>query len=372
MHVASAEFRRAPAPQRRLIAASLVVATVGFLAVLILVIPEGNPAVVLLSAIPVAIAGGFFGLRFVVAFMTILAIGTVAVVEWVGPGFGQMIQTYRGIPIVMLILMGLVVGRLRDLSDEMKWQLERSKKVEAKLRTTQQQLEESLAAKDQLIASVGHQLRTPLTAVLGFAEMLQAGNNTDMTPVEREEMVSHIAQQAFRISAAIDDLLVAARIEIGKLEVTRVPIALRAQIAQVIENWDSDEVGNITVSGDDTRAVGDPARVRQILRNLISNALAYGGGDVAVTVGTNSTHALVEVSDNGPGLPADQWEAIFEPYYRYHSEVSQPGSVGLGLTVSRGLAEVMDGDLQYRYQEGESTFAFRLPLATLNPGPFSE
>ncbi|MGC2241328.1 MAG: HAMP domain-containing sensor histidine kinase, partial [Acidimicrobiia bacterium] len=224
--------------------------------------------------------------------------------------------------------------------------------------------EESLEAKDQLIASVGHQLRTPLTAVLGFAEMLRVGNDTEMAPGEREEMVSHIAQQAFHISATIDDLLVAARIEIGKLEVTRVPIALRAQIAQVIESWDRDEVTSIAITGDDTRAIGDPARVRQILRNLIANALAYGGRDIAVKVGVNETHALVEVSDNGPGLPTEEWEAIFEPYYRYHTEATQPGSVGLGLTVSRGLAHIMEGDLAYRHHDGESVFVLRLPLAT--------
>ncbi|MGA8039508.1 MAG: HAMP domain-containing sensor histidine kinase [Acidimicrobiia bacterium] len=350
--------------RRRLAMATLVATTVGYLVVLYLYIPLENPAIVLLSAVPVTVAGALFGLRFVAIFIGALGVGTVALIEWFGPGFGHLLQTYRGIPILILILMGLVVGRLRDVSDEMGRQLERSRIVEAELRTTQQQLEESLEAKDQLIASVGHQLRTPLTAVLGFAEMLRVGNDTEMGPGEREEMVSHIAQQAFHISATIDDLLVAARIEIGKLEVTRVPIALRAQIAQVIESWDRDEVTSIEITGDDTRAIGDPARVRQILRNLIANALAYGGSDISVNVGVNQTHALVEVSDNGPGLPEDQWDAIFEPYYRYHAEATQPGSVGLGLTVSRGLAQIMEGDLSYRHQDGESVFVLRLPLAT--------
>ena len=107
----------------------------------------------------------------------------------------------------------------------------------------------------------------------------------------------------------------------------------------------------------------DPARVRQILRNLITNALRYGGDDIEVDVGTDRDAVFLEVRDDGPGLPGEEWERIFEPYYRFHSERSQPGSVGLGLTVARGLAELMDGNLTYRYYDGQSIFTLRLPRA---------
>lgn len=348
----------------RLRAATVVAATVVYLLVLVAFASSNNPAVVLLSAVPVVIGGAYLGLRFVVLLMVGLAAATILVIEGLGPGFGELFRIYRGIPVLILVMVGLVVGRLRDVTDAMKRELEHSQAVELELRAAQRQLEESLAAKDELIASVGHELRTPLTAVLGFAELLRIGIDSEMPASERHEMVSLIAREAFGLSSTIDDLLVAARIEIGMLEVTRVPTSLRAQVAQVVESWDQTQVTNVEISGEDVRAIGDPARVRQILRNLIANGLTHGGTNVRVQIAANGSNATVTVSDDGPGLPPGEWESIFEPYYRYASEASQPGSLGLGLSVSRGLAQLMDGALHYENGSGESLFVLSLPLAT--------
>ena len=255
---------------------------------------------------------------------------------------------------------GIVVGRLRDVRTRLEHELEERRKVELELRDTQRRMEELLAAKDELITSVGHELRTPLTAVLGFAQMLRIGDGVDMPAADREEMVGFIAREAFELSGIIDDLLVAARIEIGKLEITSVPTSFRGQLAQVLEIWDATEVKEVEVIGDDAKASADPARVRQILRNLIANALRYGGDHIEVRIGRDDQQVLVEVSDDGTGLPENEWETIFRPYYRFHSEISQPNSLGLGLTVSRGLAELMDGSLDYRHDQGMSIFTLRL------------
>ena len=341
----------------------LILATAGYLSLLIAAAPLGNPAVALLALVPLVIAGGFFGLRVAVAFMIGLAAATVLVIELFGPGLDVVFETYRGIPFLMFVMIGLVVGRLRDLHTKIEKELQHRRRVELELREAQRQLGEQLEAKDELIASLSHELRTPLTAVLGFAEMLRIGNDSGMTPADRDEMVEFIARGAFDLSGIIDDLMVAARIEIGKLEVTEVPTALRAQLAQVVESWDSETTARIEVKGDNSRASADPARVRQILRNLITNALRYGGDDIEVEVGTDRDAVFLEVRDDGPGLPADEWERIFEPYYCYHSESSQPASVGLGLTVARGLAELMGGSLTYRHYDGQSIFTLRLPQA---------
>jgi signal transduction histidine kinase len=157
--------------------------------------------------------------------------------------------------------------------------------------------------------------------------------------------------------------LVAARLEIGKLEIATVPTTLRANVAQVVEGWDPGVISGVKVVGADTKALADPARVRQILRNLISNAIRYGGDNIEVRIDADHSGTFVEVRDDGPGLPVEQWETIFEPYERGHSEVSQPGSVGLGLTVSRGLAVLMNGSLTYRYENDISVFTLRLPSA---------
>ncbi|HZD24291.1 MAG TPA: histidine kinase dimerization/phospho-acceptor domain-containing protein, partial [Acidimicrobiia bacterium] len=236
--------------------------TAGYLTVLIAAAPSDISMVALLALVPLVIAGGLFGLRVALAFVVGLTAATVLVVELVGPGMGVVFETYRGIPFLMFVMIGIVVGRLRDLRIEVEKELAHRRRVELELGDVQRELGVQLEAKDELIASVGHELRTPLTAVLGFAEMLRIGNESEMTPEDRGEMVEFIAREAFDLSAIIDDLLVAARIEIGKLEVTQVPTSLRAQLAQVVESWDSERVARVEIKGGDPRAMADPARVR--------------------------------------------------------------------------------------------------------------
>jgi signal transduction histidine kinase len=336
---------------------------VGYVTILIVFPPEDSPTVASLAIIPLVVAGSLFGLKVALAVMAVVVVATGLVFELAGPGIATILATYRGVPLLMFALTGIVVGRLRDVRTTLEHELEERRKVELELRDTQHRMEELLAAKDELITSVGHELRTPLTAVLGFAQMLRIGDGVDMPAADREEMVGFIAREAFELSGIIDDLLVAARIEIGKLEITRVPTSLRGQVAQVLEVWDAAEVRGVEVSGAEAKASADPARVRQILRNLIANALRYGGDHIEVRIGRDDSEVLVEVSDDGPGLPENEWEPIFRPYYRFHSEISQPNSLGLGLTVSRGLAELMDGSLDYRHDKGMSIFALRLPVA---------
>lgn len=328
---------------------------------LVLLAPSGNPTVAMLAVVPLVLAGMFFGLRVSIVFAVGLLIVTYSMFELLGTGAGVVFATYRGIPALMLAVVGIVVGRMSDLQVELQSELDTRRQVESELRRTRTELEDMIDAKDELIASVGHELRTPLTAVLGFAEMLKIGNESDMAKADRTEMVDFIAREAFDLSGIIDDLIVAARIEIGKLEVARVPTVLRAQAAQVLDGLDSEVAAGIRILGDEASALADPGRVRQILRNLITNALRYGGDNIEIVVSTDEHSALLEVCDDGPGLPEDEWESIFDPYYRYHGEPSQPGSVGLGLTVARGLAELMDGTLTYRHHDARSIFALRLP-----------
>jgi len=339
----------------------------GYLTALVALAPSNNPAIPLLALVPLVVAGGLFGLRVAVPVMIGLIVATGLAIELIGPGIAAVFETYQGIPLLMFIMIGVVVGRLHDVNAKRGRELEQRRQVEIQLNDTKQRLEALLEAKEQLITSIGHELRTPLTAVLGFAELLRIGTHDEMEPGDRAEMVDFIAREAFELSGIIDNLLVAARIEIGKLEVSTVTTSLRAQVAQVIEGWDPKTATRVKVSGGNGTAIADPARVRHILRNLISNALLYGGDQVTVTVGTDSARACVDVCDDGPRLPQGESERIFEPYYRYHSEATQPGSLGLGLTVARGLAELMEGTITYRHHNHNNIFTFQLPLAGTHP-----
>jgi signal transduction histidine kinase len=105
----------------------------------------------------------------------------------------------------------------------------------------------------------------------------------------------------------------------------------------------------------------DPSRIRQIIRNLVTNAVRYGGPDRRIRVMSEGAWSIVEVSDDGPELPEDRREAIFAPYSRGELSASMPGSIGLGLTVSRTLARLQGGDLMIVREAGRNAFRVAVP-----------
>ena len=229
-----------------------------------------------------------------------------------------------------------------------------------------ERLEHLVRSKDEFVASVSHELRTPLAAVMGFAEILRddLGNLSD---VERGELTSTIAQQAYDLAGIVDDLLVAARAEIGSVHISRVVVDLGANCAQVVEVLP--EVDRLRIQVDEgserVKAVADPVRVRQIIRNLVTNAIRYGGKQVHVEFAESDVGAVLTVRDDGSEIPPAERERIFLPYFSAHNPGSLPSSVGLGLTVSRQLAEMMGGRLAYSFDDGWSTFTLELPSVAL-------
>jgi len=228
-------------------------------------------------------------------------------------------------------------------------------------------------AKDRFLASVSHELRTPLTGVLGFAELLR-DNDPRIPAEERQQMLRAVADQALDLGHLIDDLLVGARAELDQLTIATVPVSPRAQIAQVIETYGPDVAARVKVIDElatDLRAIGDPGRVRQILRNLINNACRYGGPRIEVKIDAADDTVRLDVADNGPPLPPDMERRIFEPYQRAHPAGSQPDSVGIGLSIARTLARLMGGDVTYRRQDSWNVFELSLPVSPGTDQPVS-
>ncbi|MEX1092119.1 MAG: HAMP domain-containing sensor histidine kinase [Acidimicrobiia bacterium] len=217
-------------------------------------------------------------------------------------------------------------------------------------------------SKDQLIASVSHEIRTPLSSIVGFAHLLNE-KNSDLSPAERKEMIELVVQQSGDLTNIVDDLLVAAKADIGQLVVSSVPVDLRAQAAQAVEGLDAESRRAVKLNTTTARCVGDPARVRQIVRNLVSNAVKHGGPTISVDAVVGPDVGRLMVCDDGPGIPETHREMIFEAYHRGDGPPSGLApSLGLGLHISRFLAKRMGGDVTYRY-DGRSTFEFTLPLA---------
>jgi signal transduction histidine kinase len=208
-------------------------------------------------------------------------------------------------------------------------------------------------AKDEFIASVSHELRTPLTAVIGLSSELAASES--LSEEARTEMLSLVAEQAAEMSNIVDDLLVAARAEVGTVSVEAQPVNLVEELVATLDGLGI----SVDMPHEPTPSVlADPRRVRQILRNLLTNAQRYGGPHRRVTVGALLDSAWLEVRDNGIGIPDEEASRIFEPYVTSGGR----GSVGLGLGVARQLAELMGGSLTYERSAAETVFRLVLPL----------
>jgi signal transduction histidine kinase len=191
-----------------------------------------------------------------------------------------------------------------------------------------------------IVAAVSHEVRTPLTAVVGIAQELDA-NWASIPDETRHELVGLVAEQAADMTAIVEDLLTAAKAEQGKLTIDPQPVDLSDVVVSVMTQL---RIEPLPVSGS-ARAWADPQRVRQVMRNLVVNARRYGGKEIALVCGTDGGHAYVEVSDNGLGVPIGQLEELFSPY---GGTDDRPDSTGLGLAFSRQLAVMMGGNQTYR------------------------
>lgn len=226
------------------------------------------------------------------------------------------------------------------------------------LKNTQDALGQQLRSKDEFIAAVSHELRTPLTSVLGFAELMSA--ESENLSDAQLEMLGHLAHQANDMSHIVEDLLVAARAEVGTVVLDEGRVDLNPIIDQMVAELNA---GFAVHHGADLTVFGDRIRVAQVLRNLMTNAHRYGGDDRSIHISQGVAEAIVEVKDNGPGIPIEDHERVFEPYVRAHNRPGMAASVGLGLTVSRQLAELMGGSVTYSRDGAFTVFRLALPLA---------
>ena len=224
-------------------------------------------------------------------------------------------------------------------------------------------LEQLVQSKDRFLASVSHEIRTPLTSVVGFASVLRDDPGR-LSSEEGSELVELILQQSLEVSDLVEDLLVSARAEIDAVTVTKEPVNLGLEIENVLAARLAMDEKDIFVAANPThRALADPIRVRQVIRNLVTNALRYGGDEITITTHRDGPDVTLVFSDNGEGIPNEYRRRIFDPYHRGDSGIAEPQSIGLGLAVSRQLARLMDGDLTLRSDLGPATFQLTLPKA---------
>lgn len=243
------------------------------------------------------------------------------------------------------------------------------KVAEDALRTGRDQARAANKAKSDFIAVMGHEVRTPLNAILGSVELLKRG----LDEHESQEMLSLIDEAGRGLLAIVNDLLDVSRIDAGKLEITTAPTDIVALVRRTLDFWgpqasDKGVALSINVSGaNDAPVMVDAGRVRQIVGNLISNAIKFTDeGSVRLIVSTQDKAdgrigVTVSVIDTGPGVPDDAAEGIFSAFEQAPGSASL-GGAGLGLFISRRLARMMGGDLTLEPSQGVGAH-FRLELA---------
>ncbi len=211
-------------------------------------------------------------------------------------------------------------------------------------------------ARDEFIATVSHELRNPITVLVGMGAEL-ADNYRTFSDDDRRDMAYLIRRQAEDAAGIIEDLLVASR-EDPQLQVASVSFDVADEVSRVLEAVDHEV--RVVSNGAPSVVQADPHRTRQILRNLVTNAIRYGEDPLQVRIGRQNDLVELWVCDSGAPLSLEDSQRIFEPYQRGSGD-PHPKSVGLGLGVARRLAKLMGGDVVYRHDGRWATFVLTLP-----------
>jgi hypothetical protein len=227
-------------------------------------------------------------------------------------------------------------------------------------------------AKSDFLAAMSHELRTPLNAVMGFSHILQMNAETEPLTLRQSQAVEQILAAGAHLLTLIEEVLDLARIEAGKLSLSieRVdPLLVARQVCDSLQP-EARAAGVSLISPAPQAglgAVADRTRLRQVLLNLMSNAIKYNlpGGSVQLEARHQDGGLILSVIDTGCGLPADRMAELFQPFSRLGRETSATPGTGVGLAVSRRLAEAMGGRLEAESVEGQgSTFSLWLPAST--------
>ena len=256
-----------------------------------------------------------------------------------------------------------LVGVLEDIT-------ERERLAEAE--RGRERAEAANRAKNEFMSRMSHELRTPLNAILGFAQVLR------LKPpgLENGDALRHIEKAGWHLLDLIDDVLDLSRIESGALDVAHVPVELAPLVAECFQMAGAlPGVAQVTLDNAvpplPRRAVlADATRLRQVLVNLISNAIKYNrpGGRVQVAVLEQGEMLRLEVSDTGIGMSVEQLARLFEPFNRLGAEGGAVEGTGIGLVITKRLVELMQGTLEVRSLPGRgSTFSVMLARAPAAP-----
>ncbi len=228
-------------------------------------------------------------------------------------------------------------------------------------------LKELDRAKDEFISVAAHELRTPLTSLKGHAQMLLRRAMQARWHSDDQKSLKTIDDQVDRLNDLISRLLDVSRIRLGRLQIHPTPTDIVALARGVVEDMQvTTQVHHLVLETERPGIIGnwDPAAIRQVLTNLIDNAIKYTpGGPVEVRIRPQDDEVVVSVTDHGPGIPPERRAQLFEAFTAGPREARRAGGLGLGLYISRGIVQAHGGRIWLESEPGVgSTFYFSLPL----------
>jgi signal transduction histidine kinase len=259
----------------------------------------------------------------------------------------------------------------RELAHELALTNEELRTVVSEARNAWHVADTANRSKAEFLAVMSHELRTPLNSIGGYVELLEMELRGPLTDAQKADL-QRIKRSQQHLLGIINDILNFTKLEATELRFEMIDVPLRGIVA------DLDAVGSslaraksleyhCDVPRTNVFTRTDPDKLRQILINLISNAVKFtpAGGKIKVTCTTFDRTASISVSDTGPGIPADKLEAVFEPFVQLDRGLTRTtDGTGLGLAISRGLARGMGADLVVKSEVGKgSTFTLVLPVA---------
>ncbi len=289
--------------------------------------------------------------------------------EFVREGYATGAVDYLTKPIDDNLMLNRVrlYQRIHQRERELHERLAELRRNQRELIAAREAAESANRAKSLFLANMSHELRTPLNAILGFAQILERDRRI---PEDQRGNLQTINRSGRHLLALINDVLEISRIEAGRIELQQEPFALPETIAAIEEMVRHRAEGrglHLTVTqsaGLPPYVLGDASRLRQVLINLLGNAVKYtDGGEVTLRVFPDGDAIRFEVADTGPGITPEEQGRIFQAFYQTAEGAAKGEGTGLGLAISRELVRLMGGNLQVTSRPGEgSTFHFALPL----------
>ncbi len=239
-------------------------------------------------------------------------------------------------------------------------------KLKLSLIASRQDAEAANQAKSTFLATISHEIRTPLNGVLGMAQVIAMDELSDA----QRERVSIVRQSGEALLAILNDVLDFSKIEAGKLTLEEIELDLADLISASARSYENLSLAkglalNFELSGIEGTYLGDPTRIRQIIYNLISNAVKFTQqGSIGIAATYQDEALRLSVKDTGMGIPREKLETLFAKFTQVDASTTRKfGGTGLGLSICRELTELMGGSLTVESVEGEgSTFFLQLPL----------